>query len=255
MKKLITITLIFVSLLSCENNDDIIADDLPRLVRLTNSGLQGNDIVFEYGQNGYLRKVDWGANHVNTFRYNSENQLVEVFYGDENSTTPITYVYQNNRIVGRYVDDEPESYPDTYIYNDNGQLTQIQDPNGEIVGTFYNYDAFGNIFEKLKISRFYTTFGEAQVYASYEYDDKINPFQFMFPEAFNNINDIVLNNLNSSINNRTSYTYTQYENGIGHVTHYEYVYEYNDSGLPISSIVTRTESGSSFTAENEFVYE
>ncbi|MBC2844511.1 hypothetical protein [Winogradskyella flava] len=211
-KQLITLALIFASFISCENNDDIIANDLPKLIKV--KGIAG-DIVFEYEANGYLKK-DLSNISMVSYIYNSEDQIITEIYernGQDAQTT--NYHYEDNRIVSSI---NNQGISINYFYNEDYQLTTTESSNGEM--TIYNYDVFGRLSQKVRGS---------EVIESFEYDDKTNPFQFMFPEAFNKIHGgstLHVSNRGFTQNNITSYTY--------YISTNEYSYEYNSNGLPVN---------------------
>ena len=210
-KQVIALTLIIASFLSCENDDDISGTNLPKLVQMI--GLGGSS-VFDYGENGFLKKISWPGSIVK-YTYNSDNQITtETFERNGPDANTTTYYYEDNKIISS---SDSQSLLTYYFYNADSQLISTES-NGVI--TIYNYDVLGRLTEKIK---------DSEVIESYEYDDKTNPFQFIFPEAFNKIHGgstLPVSNNGFTQNNATSYT------------HYgspsEYTYEYNSNGLPFS---------------------
>jgi len=246
-KQLITLTLIFASFISCENDDDIIANDLPKLIRIINNvALNAGDTVFEYGQNGYLIKVSNNTRRTEIL-YNSNNQVVKIIQGFNGNAFPpgniVTFNYEDDKIVSSYRGSNQNNLTH-YFYNQEEQLTQME--GTDVFTYFYTYDTSGNLIEVLSENN-----GTPRSLVSYEFDDKINPLQFMFPEAFNkiinhydylpyaknNANNIVSRTVTSLINDDSS-------------TGPETVYAYNSNDLPISF----TEESSS-SIPYEYVYE
>tara|TARA_R110000751_G_scaffold216967_1_gene320051 strand:+ start:476 stop:1246 length:771 start_codon:yes stop_codon:yes gene_type:complete len=248
-KQVIALTLIFASFLSCENDDDLTDNNLPRLIRITQGTPNGlgslADVVFEYHENGYLKTASQG-NHPVSYIYNSNNQVIkyiEDYIVDIENIDEIfpshatTFNYQDNVLVSSYRDHEPNQLTH-YFYNENEQLAYIETPSGHAFTN--NYDAFGNIIEMLN--------NNSEVSAYYEFDDKINPYQFMLPESFSKIQYGVLGEL---ITNRNNILY--YEKSVnGNLSQHEQIYEYNSNNLPSSRIPIV--NGYSYTVR-EYIYE
>ena len=230
MKNLITYLLLFTIITlttSCENDDCIIEESQQKLIRVSEVTTSGSDIIadgyidFEYNDNNLVSKEIASGGYTLDYTYNSNNQIIEVIYNNDNGNTyTIDYTYNNNLIISEVYNNGNTT---TYQYNSDDQLISLMTNQGETL--FLNYDNQGNVSEKIF---------DSVVIDSYQYDNMINPSIFMYPEAFNKIKFKGPNNVTfREDGNRTT------------------VYEYNAVDFPITSTHTLT----GFVQNREYIYE
>ncbi|AUC75534.1 hypothetical protein [Olleya sp. Bg11-27] len=230
MKNLITYLLLFTTITlttSCENDDSITEESQQKLIRVSEVTTSGSTIIadgyidFEYNDNNLVSKEIASGGYTLDYAYNSNNQLIEVIYNNDNGNTyTIDYTYNNNLIINEVYNNGNTT---TYQYNSDDQLISLMTSQGETL--FLNYDNQGNVSEKIF---------DSVVIDSYQYDNMINPSIFMYPEAFNKIKYKGPNNVTfREDGNRTT------------------TYEYNANDFPITSTHTLT----GFVQNREYIYE
>jgi YD repeat-containing protein len=230
MKNLINYLLLFIIITltaSCENDDSITEESLQKLIRVSEVTTSGSDIIadgfvdFEYNDNNLVSKEIASGGYTLDYIYNSNNQIIEVIYNNDNGDSyTIDFTYDNNLIVSEIYDNGNTT---TYEYNSDDQLISLASNQGETL--FLNYDNLGNVNEKIF---------DSEVIDSYQYDNMVNPTIFMYPEAYNKIKFKGPNNVTfREDGNRTT------------------TYEYNTDDFPIASTHTLT----GFVQNREYIYE
>jgi len=181
-------------------------DLVSKIVTTTNSNIIINETIIKY-ENGRLKEMNTIFPYAKFKRGNETmaqmESIMNVVYNYENDLIKNSIGYQNDKIT----------HVDNFIYNIDKQLVQKQTkiegiPNRE---TRYTYDKEDNL---LKEKGF-----ESNEY--YKYDNRRNPFDLVFPEAYLKIYQISKNNIKSCNRNNNSYTYE---------------YEYNSDNYPIKII-------------------
>jgi YD repeat-containing protein len=218
--------------ISCSNDDSIteespLTEESPqKLIRVSEVTTSGADIIeegsidFIYNDDNLVSKQIASGGYTLDYIYNSNNQIIEVVYNNDNGNSyTIDYTYNNNLIVSEVYDN---GNPTTYEYNSDDQVISLTNASTSL---FFNYDNLGNVSEKIF---------DSEVIDSYQYDNMINPTIFMYPEAYNKINFRGPNNV------------VFREDGNRTIT-----YEYNTDNLPIVSTLTLDE----FVQNREYIYE
>jgi len=238
MKKLLNSLLVIVFLASCSNNDDNENVNQPRLIEVTevitiNGELTefgpGNSVTYEYGSNNFVNRIISSGGNTTEYIYNTNNQIITEIFTDSHSDTnyEINYNYENELIINENYSVGGNS--NDFIYNNN-QLEEIHYNNtisGNSSSISLIYDSNNNIINRIDSST-------SEVYDSFSYDNKINPFSLLFPESYNMIKQI------SNNNKVYSETYNV-----------EITYEYNNFDLPINSVYTQH----FWQKDREFFYE
>lgn len=179
-----------VSKIICTINKNVITEKAS--IKYENGKLKEMQIIYPFAEIKKGNKTETQMESILSAIYNYENDLIKNVTG-----------LQNDKIT----------HVDYFIYNADKQLVQKQTKTEGISTreTKYIYNKEGNLLkEKGDKSNNY-----------YKYDNKKNPFDLVFPEAYLKIYQISKNNIKSCNWNNNSYTYD---------------YEYNSDNYPIKII-------------------
>lgn len=219
MKKII---LFFASafLLSCSNDDDSNNgnnDQQTKLTKVTEKIFFGDElflegsVIYDYHENGFVKSITSLHNeNITTNTYDSDNKLIKVNY--ENNENPSESCFFEYEYENGLIETEISSNGDrtNFTYNSNKQLTESEEIHGSQVKIYnYQYDSNGNLIKIIQ---------DGEMIDSLTYDTKVNPYQYLYPEAVNKIRFTGKNNIiyqKSRSNNM--------------------VYEYNAQNFPIKS--------------------
>ncbi|QGK76712.1 hypothetical protein [Flavobacterium sp. SLB02] len=181
-------------------------DLVSKIVTTTDNNIITNETTIKY-ENGKLKEM------YNIFPFakikkgnkimTQMESIINVVYNYENDLIKNAIGYQNDKIT----------HVDNFIYNADKQLVKKQTKTEGISNreTKYTYNKEGNLLKEKE--------SESNEY--YKYDDKRNPFDLVFPQAYLKIYQISKNNIKSCNWNSNSYTYE---------------YEYNSDNYPIKII-------------------
>lgn len=239
MKKIILISLLIIGTVcystdknfdSSKSNDSLKV--LKKIVKNYVNGIQENaeTVVYTY-ENGLVSEIVTTRNDsVITedveIKYEKEKlkqmrvtyPLLKIKKGDTTitqveSTITAIYNYNQDLISNLKSIQNNETHNTYFFYNPNKQLIRKQVIKDAILNTEtnYTYNKEGNLLKEREANSEYTNFYKS-------YDNKNNPFNLIFPEAYLKIYKISKNNVISCNMDNKSYTYK---------------YEYNSNNYPI----------------------
>ncbi|RED24494.1 hypothetical protein BD847_1222 [Flavobacterium cutihirudinis] len=180
-----------VSKIVTTTNENVITEDIA--IKYENGKLKELLIIYPYAQYKKGDKTLTQLESIMNIVYNYENDLIKSATG-----------YENNKI----------RQLDYYFYNTSKLVIRKKSKSndGRSNNTEYTYDDEHNLLKRK----------ESKTSDSYKnYDDKRNPFDLVFPEAYLKISAMSKNNFKSSNSDNNSYTYE---------------YEYNSNNYPTKII-------------------
>jgi len=257
MKKLLLLLGVFIVLISCEEENNLIKENTD--VPLISKVLMGGESYYVYTYTvSNLICEEKSKFHYAKHKYNDNNQLISSdYYYDPAIISSSGYVFQDALKRTEWLDPDnfDVSLTKKYEYEDDGRLIRVryirpaqnspeytefifenglisrqsmywQDKLSHYVD--YSYDAKGNLLKAEKYQVMPT--GEAKwlTINEYEYDDMRNPFQ--------TFSRLITPGKYTSPNNIIKETYSgnwEVEPGRQNVSVSEYRYEYNDMGYPV----------------------
>lgn len=203
MKKIALLFVLSLFIVACNSNDDDGsnpqgANNFKKIKTITS---ENSVSTYHYNSNGFLGEIILNDEHVSKvkFVYSGNKILLSEIY-TVFSPDPIVekYFYEGNFIVKS---EKEHSYIE-YFYNDQKQLVKAikTHPNSPAQNheLLYSYYQNGNLFSMTSSSGFYET---------YDYDDKINPHYYIYPDSYTKIARLYKNNLTRSGDFHQSYEY------------------------------------------------
>lgn len=265
MKRIATVFVLIIALVSCNSNDDQVdpVENVSKKLKSIKTSTSGT--IYEYGENNLIERENFyygndGIVGTLDYIYNSENQIIERKQQNKNKEVDgtfrdfvgnVTYKYDNNGLISssfqyyKYLD-EPDStrIETTYEYNNSNLVKKIEETtdvfdNVYIVHTFYVYENNKLVSTESKTFENGAYISGSKI-ISFKYDSNINPEYKLFPENYLKINSLInVNNIISYLDNKnpnTSYdaviTYDKDNfpekifRSYGNGSKSEYLYEY-----------------------------
>jgi hypothetical protein len=235
MKSLITAFLILLTLLSCDNSNNInIPNEDENFLLSSVNGIISHSFIYEgnkISKISFILEQMWIQKEI---VYNQDNQIeysINTYEFDDLSfSVDTTFVeYQKNLIQRTTTQKYIENFKITeyFEYDERNRLINVRQER--ILNTTYNlvynfiYDEENNV-TRLNIPDFQ--------YHLIEYDDKVNPYTQIDLDTKIILGEWTLMNVLSQ-NNTVAETIID-ANTAETNENFEYVYEYNDANLPVS---------------------
>ena len=235
MKSLITAFLILLTLLSCDNSNNInIPNEDENFLLSSVNGIISHSFIYEgnkISKISFILEEMWIQKEI---VYNQDNQIeysINTYEFDDLSVSvDTTFVeYQENLIQRTTTQKYIENFKITeyFEYDERNRLINVRQER--ILNTTYNlvynfiYDEENNV-TRLNIPDFQ--------YHLIEYDDKVNPYTQIDLDTKIILGEWTLMNVLSK-NNTLAETIID-ANTAATNENFEYVYQYNDANLPVS---------------------
>ncbi|WKW46396.1 hypothetical protein P3875_11570 [Myroides sp. JBRI-B21084] len=264
MKKIITVFVSIITLVSCNSNDDQVnpIDNVSKKLKSIKTSTSGR--TYEYGENNFINRENFyygndGIVGTLDYVYNSKNQITEVNQQNKNKQVDgtfrnfvrtVTYKYDNNGLISsssqyyKYQDETDCTRIETaYEYSNSTLVKKLEETtdvydNVSMVHTFYTYE--NNRLESTETKIFENgAYIPGSVIVNLKYDSSINPEYKLFPENFLKINPLI------NANNIISYLDNNNPNAS-----YDAIITYDKDNFP-EKILRNYGSGSKF----EYLYE
>ncbi len=223
-----TILLLAITIMaSCDSNDDSVNDEqqqedsykLVKTIKTYGDGSGNETTTFKYdSENRVIEELIEEAGetpYAYTYAYNDEGKLISFKSTEPGHTTPETFTYEGDLIVKSQFTNHFDFTHAVFSYNDkNYMVKQSYYKDESLVKTFeFTYDDNGNYITEKNSDR-------PGVLQTYTYDSMKSPYLLVYPTAYFKYD-------NRTPNNETKFATNQSSNG-----HIKTEYEYNDKGYP-----------------------
>ena len=251
MKRIVTVFLLIVALVSCNSNDDQVnpLENVSKKLKSIKSSTSGR--IFEYGANNFITKeyINYGVDGIVgtlDYIYNSKNQIIEIKQQNKNKEVDgtfrdfignTTYKYDNNGLISssyqyyKYKNEQDSTRIETVYEYNNGNLVKKIEETTDTFNNYYNIHTFYTYTNNKLISAESKLFENGAYIpgsktVSYTYDTKINPEYSLFPKSYVMIKGYDVNNIISYFDDKNPNA------------SYDNVFEYDKDNFPNKTSTT-----------------